>query len=162
MSIFFFFVSIRARPWLAYLPPRAPSPSTLSRYIPDTYPTHTRYIRIFYEYSTNTPHIYHEYLIQIVSMSFTRARAYFNIYTRAYVYTLLISVRTLLVLIDNQLFTRKMMFFSIFSARKFGQSKKNQYLCTRFAPEVSELQNGKIALRKRNADNQPLTKKVMK
>ena len=94
-------------------------------------------------------------------MSFARARAYFNIYTRAYVYTLLISVRTLLALIDNQLFTRKMMFFSIFSARKFGQSKKKQYLCTRFAPEVGGPLNGKSHTEKRNADNQPLTKKVI-
>ena len=40
-----------------------PSPylSIYSRYIPDTYPTHTRYIRISHEYSTNTPHIPHEY-----------------------------------------------------------------------------------------------------
>ena len=35
--------------------------SMLSRYIPDTYPTHTRYIRICGEYSTNTPRISHEY-----------------------------------------------------------------------------------------------------
>ena len=34
---------------------------------------------------------------------------------------------------------KKVMFFSIFSALKFGQSKKKQYLYTRFAPEVSEL-----------------------
>jgi hypothetical protein len=33
----------------------------------------------------------------------------------------------------------KMMFFSNFLAQKFGQSKKKQYLCTRFAPEASEL-----------------------
>ena len=56
-----FSVSIRAHPWLAYLPPRAPSPSILSRYIPDTYPTHTRYIYISHEYPTNTPRIPHEY-----------------------------------------------------------------------------------------------------
>ena len=57
----FFSVSIRAHPWLAYLPPRAQSPSTLSRYIPDTYPTHTRHIRISHEYPTNAPRIFHEY-----------------------------------------------------------------------------------------------------
>ena len=39
----------------------APSPSTLSRHIPDTYPTHTRYIRISHEYSTNIPRMPHEY-----------------------------------------------------------------------------------------------------
>ena len=42
-------------------PPRAQSPSTLSRCIPDTYPTHTRYIRISHEYSTNIPRMPHEY-----------------------------------------------------------------------------------------------------
>ena len=53
------------------------------------------------------------------------------------------------------------MFFSIFSARKFGQSKKKQYLCTRFAPEVGEPLNGKSHTEKRNAENQPLTRKVI-
>ena len=40
-----------------------PSPylSIYSRYIPDTFPTHTRYIRISHEYSPNTPRISHEY-----------------------------------------------------------------------------------------------------
>jgi hypothetical protein len=40
-----------------------PSPylSIYSRYIPDTFPTHTRYIRISYEYSPNIPRISHEY-----------------------------------------------------------------------------------------------------
>ena len=40
-------------------PPRAPSPSIHSRYIPDTYPTHTRYIRISHEYPAYTPRILH-------------------------------------------------------------------------------------------------------
>ena len=37
--------------------------STHSRYIPDAYPTHTRYIWIPREYSPNIPHIPHEYPI---------------------------------------------------------------------------------------------------
>ena len=36
-------------------PLRSSYPSILSRYIPDTYPIHTRYIRISYEYPTYTP-----------------------------------------------------------------------------------------------------------
>ena len=45
-----------------FIPPlTSHSASTLSRYIPDTYPTHTRYICIFREYSTNIPRISHEY-----------------------------------------------------------------------------------------------------
>jgi hypothetical protein len=44
------------------------------------------------------------------------------------------------VIIDNQLLTEKMMLYNIFLAQKFGRSKKKQYLCTRFAPEVSEPQ----------------------
>ena len=42
-------------------------------------------------------------------------------------------------MIDNQSLTKKVMFYSIFYALKFGQFAKKQYLCTRFAPEVSEL-----------------------
>ena len=40
-----------------------PSPylSIYSRYIPDTFPTHTRYIRISHEYSPNTQRMPHEY-----------------------------------------------------------------------------------------------------
>ena len=61
------------RPLSSSLFPRSPYPlftpksqyaSTYSRHIPDTYPTHTRYIRIFHEYSTNTPRISHEYPIR--------------------------------------------------------------------------------------------------
>ena len=52
-------VSIRVHPWLAHLLLRAPFPSTHSRYIPDTYPTHTRYIRIPHEYPAYTPRILH-------------------------------------------------------------------------------------------------------
>ena len=44
-------------------PSRIPFAPTLSRHIPDTYPTHTRYIRIPHEYSVNTPRISHEYPI---------------------------------------------------------------------------------------------------
>ena len=44
LPIFFLFVSIH------------------SRHIPDTYPIHTRYIRISHEYPTNTPHMPYEYL----------------------------------------------------------------------------------------------------
>ena len=36
--------------------------SIYSRHIPDTYPIHTRYIRISHEYPTNTPHMPYEYL----------------------------------------------------------------------------------------------------
>ena len=64
-------------------------------------------------------------------------------------------------IIENQLLIKKVVFFSIFSALKFGQSKKKQYLCTRFAPEVSELLKRQNHTEKRNAENQPLTKKVI-
>ena len=42
-------------------------------------------------------------------------------------------------LTDNQRLIKKVMFYSIFYAKIFGQFTKKQYLCTRFAPEVSEL-----------------------
>ena len=57
------------RPLSSSLFPRSPYPlftpklqyaSTHSRHIPDTYPTHTRYIRISHEYPTNTPRIPYE------------------------------------------------------------------------------------------------------
>ena len=54
------------------------------------------------------------------------------------------------------------MFYSIFYALKFGQFTKKQYLCTRFAPEVSELLERQNHTGNRNAENQPLTKKVIK
>ena len=44
-----------------FIPIRSLYLPLLSRYIPDTFPTHTRYIRISHEYSTNTPRISHEY-----------------------------------------------------------------------------------------------------
>ena len=44
-------------------PTRIQYVSTHTRYIPDTYPTHTRYIWIPREYSPNIPHISHEYPI---------------------------------------------------------------------------------------------------
>ena len=47
-------VSIRARPWLAYLPPTRPVPF-------DTFPIHTRHIPDTYEYSMNTPRILRVY-----------------------------------------------------------------------------------------------------
>ena len=61
------------RPLSSSLLPRSPYPlftpksqyaSTYSRHIPDTYPTHTRYIRISHEYSTNIPRILYEYPFQ--------------------------------------------------------------------------------------------------
>ena len=70
-------------------------------------------------------------------MTYARTREPY-LYTRAYVRALLISVSILFVNIDNQLLTEKMMLYNIFLAQKFGRSKKKQYLCTRFAPEVSE------------------------
>ena len=39
---------------------------------------------------------------------------------------------TLKGLIDNQSLTKKMMFYSIFFVKRFGQFAKKQYLCTRF------------------------------
>ncbi len=42
--------------------------------------------------------------------------------------------------IDIQILIKKMMFYNTFFAKIFGQSEKKQYLCTRFAPDVSELQ----------------------
>ena len=44
-----------------------------------------------------------------------------------------------LALVDYQVFMKKMAFLCKKVAKKFGQFKKKQYLCTRFAPEVSEL-----------------------
>ena len=120
-------------------PIRSFYPSILSRYIPDTYPTHTRYIRISHEYPTNTPRMLHEYPKQGIFMTHAHAREPY-LYTRAYARALLISVSTLFVIIDNQLITKKMMLYNIFLAQKFGRSKKKQYLCARFAPEVSEPQ----------------------
>ena len=117
--------------------PRSLYLSILSRYIPDTYPTHTRYIRISHEYPTNTPRMPHEYPKQGIFMTYARTREPY-LYTRAYARALLISVSTLFVIIDNQLIIKKMMLYNIFLAQKFGRSKKKQYLCTRFAPEVSE------------------------
>ena len=117
--------------------PRSLYLSILSRHIPDTYPTHTRYIRISHEYPTNTPRIPYEYPKQGIFMTYARTREPY-LFTRAYARALLISVSTLFVIIDNQLITRKMMLYNIFLAQKFGRSKKKQYLCTRFAPEVSE------------------------
>ena len=72
-------------------------------------------------------------------MTYARTREPY-LYTRAYARALLISVSTLFVIIDNQLITKKIMLYNIFLAQKFGRSKKKQYLCTRFAPEVSEPQ----------------------
>ena len=72
-------------------------------------------------------------------MTYARTREPY-LYTRAYERALLISVSTPFVIIDNQLLTEKMMLYNIFLAQKFGRSKKKQYLCTRFAPEVSESQ----------------------
>ena len=70
-------------------------------------------------------------------MTYARTREPY-LYTRAYAGALLISLSTPFMIIDNQLLTEKMMLYNIFLARKFGRSKKKQYLCTRFAPEVSE------------------------
>ena len=78
----------------------------------------------------------HEYPKQGIFMTYARTREPY-LYTRAYVWALLY-VRTPFVIIDNQLLTEKMMLYNIFLAQKFGRSKKKQYLCTRFAPEVSE------------------------
>ena len=44
----------------------------------------------------------------------------------------LIPTDTLKGLIDNQSLTKKMMFYSIFFVKIFGQFAKKQYLCTRF------------------------------
>ena len=44
-----------------FKPPRTFDISTRSRYTPDTYPTHTRYICIPHEYSPNTPRMSREY-----------------------------------------------------------------------------------------------------
>jgi hypothetical protein len=41
---------------------------------------------------------------------------------------------------ENQPLTKKVMDLLKKVTQKFGRSKKKQYLCTRFAPEVSELQ----------------------
>ena len=61
------------------------------------------------------------------------------IYARVVARTIDFRCIAFFAIIENQLLMKKVMFFSIFSALKFGQSKKKQYLCTRFAPEVSEL-----------------------
>ena len=45
-----------------------------------------------------------------------------------------------LALVDYQVFMKKMAFLCKKVAKKFGRFKKKQYLCTRFAPEISESQ----------------------
>ena len=45
---------------------------------------------------------------------------------------------------------------------KFGQFGKKQYLCSRFAPEISESRKWQKSYQKGNAENQPLTKKMTK
>ena len=51
-----------------FKPPRTFDVSTRSRYIPDTYPTHTRYICILHEYSLNTPRMSCEYSTHKIAM----------------------------------------------------------------------------------------------
>ena len=75
--------------------------------------------------------------MRVPKLYYTRAYMYY-IYVRTYAY--IVSSRFfLLTTVDNQSFIKKTMFYDVFYAPKFGQSKKKQYLCTRFAPEVSEL-----------------------
>ena len=60
---------------------RSPFPSILSRHIPDTYPTHTRYICISHEYPTNTPHMPHEYPTQEIAIEKRKSRGSYTHYS---------------------------------------------------------------------------------
>ena len=71
-----------------------------------------------------------------------RAHARTLLYTHAY-HLSLITYHSYFIthtwrIVDYQSLTKKMMFYNTFFAKKFGQFAKKQYLCTRFAPEMSE------------------------